>query len=406
MGLDFEDGFEHVGVHPSVRARLVFSWKGLVFPRSVAPFGLCTTPGEFCNLVEFLLECLRRYFKGRLEVINQVDDLSLAFLDPGLTEEEVIEFIESFGWSLNKKKTQHLSRVPVHIGVEWYLDFALMVLPKPKQEKYRAKVDFFLAKKMTVPATLKEVESLCGSLQYVAYIDTTQRPHLRILYKFQAAFKKPGATRKLMEKEIRCLEHWRRYLSQPTIAASFKAPPPEADILIATDASEKGLGILIVPPSSPPIPSLSLPQQKLTAAYPLEEGWKKTLGGYIGNAEAWAVEVAVEILILSSFRNLSILILCDNDNFVKAWAKGWSRNALVNLSILRLSELSCLAGNNIRIEYIESAKNPADPVSRFEPVEGALPFPSTSLPKAPYGTVGGRSPAEQRSYLAELVEKE
>lgn len=389
-GGDFEDGFEHVGVHPTVRARLVLSWRGKIWIRSVAPFGLSTTPGEFGNLVDCTLEILRAHFKGRLSVINQVDDLSLAFLDPSLSLEEVVEFLSSLGWRLNILKTKPKSRSPLHIGVIWHLDTAIKQLPEEKKQKYLAKVDDALAKKKTVPLSLKQVESIVGCLQYVAMIVKAKRPLLRQLYRFRSHYKKKGALRHWNDKELRVLEKWRTFLAQDVVSASFASPPSPSPLEIAVDASKRALGIWIKQPSSVP----SLPSLPFIAAFPLAPGWDNEAETYIGNAEAWAVEAAVEVAIKMGLRDVELTVLSDSDNVIKCWAKGWSRNALLNLSISRLMEITAVAGIFLRIVYVPSADNPADPVSRLVPVPNTLPLPPLYLPEAPHGTVGGRDPNE------------
>jgi hypothetical protein len=78
--------------------------------------------------------------------------------------------------------------------------------------------------------------------------------------------------------------------------------------------------------------------------------------------------VALELLILNldslSLHDSHLLIHSDNQGVIEAYKKGRSRNFEVNLSIRRSGPILLANNLSISIQYIESIRNPADPISR------------------------------------------
>ncbi|GAA5842649.1 hypothetical protein JCM5353_008002 [Sporobolomyces roseus] len=388
LGLDFRNGFEHIGVGLDARRRLCLYDEGYVWVREVAPYGLRTTPGEFGNLVDATKMIMRSKFPGRLDVINQVDDLSIAFVDPALEVEEVTGLLEELKWDLNEDKTQPLSRNPVHDGVEWDLDGCIMALPEEKRQKYYAKVVRVLnfGKDKGVPLQL--TESLVGSLQYVCRILPHHRTHLRPLYRFRTSYTSDyrDATRQLDNSQLNCLEWWRVTLLE-RIQSSFSLPPPLFKGVFASDASNSSIGIWVQREQQDG--SLEIPRY---VKFDLSEDWRGKFEAYIGNAEAWAVETLVETLVKMGAKDCSLRLLCDNTNVVEAWSKGWSRNALLNLSIYRINQVASAFNLHIILQYIPSLENPSDPISRNDYPMNSLPLPPHHLPFPSPGCIGGSKP--------------
>ncbi len=72
----------------------------------------------------------------------------------------------------------------------------------------------------------------------------------------------------------------------------------------------------------------------------------------------------VYTLIVIGVCDASVLVHSDNQGIIGAFGKGCSRNLMINLCIQRA--ITAFGGNNIHLSlsYIESALNPADPISR------------------------------------------
>ncbi|GAA5965096.1 hypothetical protein JCM10213_001379, partial [Rhodosporidiobolus nylandii] len=207
------------------------------------------------------LEGVNRHFKGKVVAISHMDDCSFAILDPSITMEDVIKVIESFGWTLNPKKTEPPSRRPTHIGCVWDLDSKVVSLKEEKRFKYAKKVRVALKNGTNRPNTLTEIESLVGSLQYCAFIKKDLCPRLRLMYRFRAAYKSRfGPGRKFRHNEITALKEWLSILESGPVAASFADLPSPLDGIFASDASNDALGVFIKLPADP---------SPLVSAFPL-----------------------------------------------------------------------------------------------------------------------------------------
>jgi hypothetical protein len=396
LDLDKKAAFEVIPIHPSVRHRLIIMHRDEAYIRKNAPFGLRTTPGAFCQLEECTIELLHAQFDNRVRAINAMDDLTITIFDPSITDEEVINFIESLGWILNRDKTQWGSRSVVYFGLRWDLDTQTKTLPDPKQEKYALKIETELARGTTTSVDLETFESLLGSLQYLARILPETRPHLRLLYRFRNSFDSRLTKRKYRQNEIRELKYWKSILARDSISSSFAPAPDPFEGTFACDASNLALGIFI-----------ETGGEKMTASFSLSEDWRnKFEGAYIGNAEAWAVEGLLEAIVRLGGGGHSVTILCDNTNVVEAWSKGWSRNVLLNSSLLRIFQLLFLYKIRLYLQYIPSEQNPADEVSRSLPFD-VHSFPDPSLrPNAPPGTRNGPDPFSTTTKTIESKDSE
>ncbi|GAA5853664.1 hypothetical protein JCM8547_007402 [Rhodosporidiobolus lusitaniae] len=216
--------------HPSIRSRLVFHLDYKFFVQVAAPFGLQSTPGEFGALVDLTIEILEAHFGGRVRALNHSDGLTIAILDPSLTEADVIAFIESLGWRLNKQKTEHASRSPTHIGCVWDVNPLVVTVKEEKRYKYAEKVKA-LIKKGTSEGDLK--------------------PYLRLLYRFRASTRFHNALRSLRQNEISNLRFWRILLLSGPISSSSADDPPPLQCYLACDASNSALGFYIKDESFP-----------------------------------------------------------------------------------------------------------------------------------------------------------
>jgi hypothetical protein len=337
FGLDFESGFEHLDIHPSVRHRLLFHHDGSVWVKNAATFGLRSTPGEFGVAVETLIAFVEQHFEGRVKVIHHVDDLSVAVLDPSISIEDVVKFIEGFGWQINPDKTEPLSRQPVHVGCVWDVDALLVWIKEEKRAKYLAFVVELIRRGTVEPLKLREVNSLIGYLQYCAFVRRSLRHLLAPLYRFRCGYsERPYASRHLRHNEVTVLKKWRDILSAGPISSSFADVPPPVKGMVASDASNIGIGGYFAFEDEDLLPNPAF------FSIPLLEGWQSLnrieLGteAIISNAEAWGVEAAIEVVLKLGVRSRTVIIKFDNTTFVDGWKKGWSRSTRNNAAIARL----------------------------------------------------------------------
>lgn len=384
MGLDFKSGFHHIPIAPRQRRHFCLSWDDGIFVRKVASFGGATTPGIFGQLVDASKLMLHDTFGARLRVVNQVDNLAVAFVDAALSETAVVRALHGLGLELNTAKTAPRSRTPTHNGITWNLDTLTMEVPAAKAEKYLGRVRALLKRGAKAPCGLDEWETLTGSLQYVAQVLKHHRPRLRVLYNFRKNYtlNNPYATHRVLERELRCLTEWEAILSAPSLRAGFSLPTRGFPLSLYSDACSSGLGIFACDPGDAHAPPYA-------AHWRFIDGWMATFDTWIFAGEAWGVEVAVDLAVALGAEQCALHILCDNTVVVQGWAKGWSGNPMTNASFARLFDTQRTHGLTIRLTYVESALNLADAPSRGElpPVRAVMP----QVP-APMGTYRGCEP--------------
>jgi hypothetical protein len=98
-------------------------------------------------------------------------------------------------------------------------------------------------------------------------------------------------------------------------------------------------------------------------AWRLRGDWRSKTR-HIGWLEGVALEFLIYAIEQQKLHDVHLRVHSDNMGVIGAFDKGRSRNADVNLSIRRSALV--LAAHNITLDltYIESACNPADPISR------------------------------------------
>lgn len=352
MGRDFKDGFHHIPVHPKSRPHLCLSRKGKIFVRKVAGFGVSTTPGIFGNLVDATLELLTLELSPRVKCHNQVDDWIVIRFEANVEKEEVLERVDNLGWLTHPvdKKGFDWTRSFRHIGIDWNLDEGTQTLPEEKRVKYLQRTKDLKASHGNQGFNLKEVESLVGSLQYVAQTRRDWRSFMRPLYPLRNAFSSDFERKKFLHQDqLEVINTWIDLLSLPLIQSSFISPPLLQDIDFSSDASNLGLGIVA---------------GRFAEFFQLPENWNKESENNIGVAEAWAVEWLLEAAVKLGFRDKRIIFKCDNTGVIGAWEKGWCRNKKINDSIKRMCVVQQEHHIEVVLVYVESEENPADPVSR------------------------------------------
>jgi len=144
------------------------------------------------------------------------------------------------------------------------------------------------------------------------------------------------------------LSWWLHKLDDGSVTRTLRPHGPLQDLHLFVDASTTwGIGIII---------------RDRWASFQLSPNWK-----IAGRDIFWLKMIAIELLVYFleelGFHNCCLLIHSDNQGTIGALDKGCSPNSHINLSVrctyLIFSHLSI----SPEIIYIESAANPADPIS-------------------------------------------
>jgi hypothetical protein len=203
---------------------------------------------------------------------------------------------------------------------------------------------------------------LHGTLVHITFIFPDGSSRLPVFSNFMTGYKgNTFRTLHLSESFLRGLSWWRTKLSDPT---AFRQLHPIAclqDLDLFVDASTSwGIGIII---------------GEFWHAFQLVDNWKQP-GHDICWLESLAIEFLTYFLRQLGHSNSHLLIHSDSDGAMGAHNKHRSPNIPINLAVRRTYAVlaECIIVPSFK--YIESALNPADPISRGEsgsPVRTWLP---------------------------------
>ena len=255
-----------------------------------------------------------------------------------------------------------------YLGFLWDLTQKQVSLPDEKRLKYLAKVEAFFAKvNAGEPVTQEECMAVNGTLSHITFIYPQGRAYLPSLSSFISTFHdRPGSARLHTRPSIRSdMAWWVNTLQQPNLSRSLQ-PRVLHKLDVATDASTSwGIGVII---------------GNLFDAWKLAEGWKADSRD-ISWAEMIAVELAIRHVERMGVVDCDVLIHCDNQGVIGAFARGSSRNFQVNNSIRRAEVIGMAHNVHFILEYVRTEQNPADPVSRGAPGAHLSRLPSIVLPE-------------------------
>lgn len=242
---DIQSAFRLMPIRSQDHPLLGFSWQDKYYYDVCLPMGAASS----CSLFDCFsssLEWISKVKLGIKEIIHILDD----FLFTTQTEELGKASLGAFksmcrilGVPLAVEKTFDPATIMAFVGIE--LDTILMEarLPPDKLEKCRTQIGAFLKKKK---ATLREIQSLIGLLQFTTCVVVPGRPFLRRLIDLTVGLSKPSH-RHWINKETKAdLLVWSTFLAQYNGRSFFfKETVYSADSLhLTTDSSKIGFGLV------------------------------------------------------------------------------------------------------------------------------------------------------------------
>lgn len=221
--LDLKDAYLQCPLDEESRKCCVINTHKGLFQYQRLAFGISSAPAIFQRLMEKILN-------GIEGVVVYLDDITVT----GKTDEEhlerlklVLERLVKYGLRLKREKCEFLKPSIRLLG---RIVDSNGVHTDPK------KVEAIL--QMPDPKSLKELEVFLGMVQYYAkYI-----PHLATLAAPLNSLKSKGARWKWGNEEKKATRLIREALASAEVLAHFN---PEIEVVLATDASEYGLGAVI-----------------------------------------------------------------------------------------------------------------------------------------------------------------
>ncbi|CEL58537.1 hypothetical protein RSOLAG1IB_12143 [Rhizoctonia solani AG-1 IB] len=360
---DVDAAYRQMPIHTDDLPHIIVHWDNQCYVDFRVPFGAGSSNGIFARCGDSMALMYAR--RGFGHILKWVDDFLFIQFPPnssgGVNPEifssvdAIYKFADRLGWPWKRSKTAPFDSVFTYLGFLWDISARRVSIPCKKREKYHARIQSWLS---SPKVTLRDTQTLIGSLVHCALVVPEGRPKLAGLIAFSASFSHAYSQRFIRkspdQRALESVQWWLRTLQIKGVGCQIQSPPPPARLEIFTDASTShGLGVII---------------GSEWGAWGLKDGWKKH-GRDIGWAEVIAVELAVIWLIQIGHHNTSITINCDNQGVVYAWKASRSRNSQQNGAIERIMA-QCMAHDIwLSLEYINTNLNPADRPSRGkEPV--------------------------------------
>ncbi|PAV17898.1 reverse transcriptase ribonuclease H [Pyrrhoderma noxium] len=273
------------------------------------------------------------------------------------TEQDIDQLSTRLGLPWKAEKTTPFSSQGTYLGFIWNLDNRTVSLLPAKQNKYIQCIKEWLSR---THHNLLQVQSLYGKLLHVTYIVPEGRLYLTGFERMVPTFhSKPNQPHRPVKCIADDLQWWLTVLTQNTITRSIPQFTSFTPLLAFSDASNKGLGLVI---------------NNCWAAFSFSKTFRQR-----NRDIAWAEAVAVELLLLAldyfPLTTKRIILNCDNTVVSEGWKIGRSRNRFVNDVFKRISKHLQPRHLQLQIQYVASQDNPADPPSRLlTPNLPHLPF--------------------------------
>lgn len=356
-----EAAFRTVPVDPRHKPFIVVNFEGFWLDH-VHPFGCASSGGNHGEIADFTIDCWKALGVG--PALKWVDDF-VVFASPRSGSGTAGDpFAYPYDLSRIKSLLAPL-RIPWHptkgqefrttfdyVGFHWDISSREVSLSQEKRLKFKNRTDLFLASFKTAPASLDDAMTLNGSLSHIAFVYPHARAYLPNLCAFIADFKgNRFSTRHPSHSLLSDLRWWSNLLDNPSWTRSLRPPTVVLDLGIWVDASTSwGIGLI-------------WGNGDHWDAWQVREGWRGP-GRDIGWLEAVAVELAILTMVDQGIRDAQVLINSDNQGVIGACDKGRGNNFQVNFSIRRNNVLFLNSNLSICLNFVESEKNLADPISR------------------------------------------
>ena len=356
--MDIESAFRNIPILPQHKPFLVVRLPGdpaRFFIDHVCSFGVASGTGLQAQVMDAIVDILTA--AGIKHIKVWVDDMISFRFPNNPTKPAWQEWTYSYDVDTIFRLTKDLG-VPwkpgkcfeyadriVYVGFLWNLRERSVSLTDEKRLKYIEKLDNFRNTAGTNRAvSQQEAMKIHGALSHTTFVYTNGRAYLTNLSTFIASMDGPEPLPAAVNRD---LSWWQDLLRIPRARTLTDRSKHTSDVWV--DASTTwGIGIII---------------DNKWDAWELVQDWKSR-GRDIGWAEMIALELACLYLEALGYSNTNVVVHCDNTGVIGAYLKGKSGNAQSNLSIRRMAVVCSAVNLGLLPEYVESAKNLADQISR------------------------------------------
>lgn len=354
--MDLKNAFRNLPVHPRDFHLLGFTFmenfyfdKALVFGASIS----CAIFERFARFLEF---CVKSKMSSG-ELIHYLDDYlggNLCYASCKSNMQIFQEVMSELGVPLAEEKTEGPTEILVFLGLLLNSKDMTVRIPSEKIAQIREKILYVLSKQKV---TLKEMQSLIGSLNFCCRAIAMGRPFCRRLIDKTCGLTKPFHHLRITQGIRRDLQMWLHFFQRHNGISVFhdRLWLSNADVQLFTDsAGGVGLGF-----------GIYFQGHWCQAKWPMD--WHVSgITDSITVLELFPIVVAM-FLWGSELKNKRILFNCDNLAVVHILNKLTSKSEHV-MCLVRLMTLRCLQQNVIiKASHLEGAKNLiCDSLSRFQ----------------------------------------
>ncbi|KAL9977320.1 hypothetical protein ACROYT_G014710 [Oculina patagonica] len=230
--LDIKAAFRNIPVHPTDWELLGMKWQGLYFFDMVLPFGLRSAPflfDQFSSALEWIIQ----HKLNVPQVIHILDDFFIALPPPrshcATALCKVLHLFTELDIPIAPGKTFSPSTSLEFMGI--LLDSHTMEARLPQDKLTRTK-QALLQWSLKKSATLRDLQSLIGTLQFACRVIAPGRPFLQRIIHLTKGLKLPhwhiklnAGFRKDIKMWIEFLEHWNGMVRFHTLAPTASPTP-------------------------------------------------------------------------------------------------------------------------------------------------------------------------------------
>lgn len=356
---DLENAYKQIPIHPNDFELLGFMIDNMYYYDKTLPFGLSYS----CNLFEKFSSALQWILETKFSVIHCVhildDFLFLSEPHSPKCYSALLAFYQlakDIGLPIKSEKTVYPTTTLIFLGLELdTLNFEVQ-LPQDKLTQLKAEIKKFQARRS---ATLKELQSLIGMLNFACSVVPPGRTFLRRLIDLTIGLKKPYHHRRLNLQAQADLHAWGVFLNQFNGKGFFPSgiTHSSSSLHFFTDASNAGFGCTF------------------RTKWFYSEFSSEWLKYHISVREFLPIVIALELWV-HLLKNCTVVLHSDNMAVVHVINKNTSKDPHLMQLMRRLMILSLQHNIHFHAKHIQGISNTAaDLLSRLQVKEFKARFP-------------------------------
>ena len=348
---DVKKAFRILPIHPEDRHLFVFVWRGMFYVDLAVEMG-CSSSCQIFEAFSCAIDWIAQTKLG-LRTVHILDDFLIASISKQIGEQDLQSFLSmcaDIGVPMAPEKTFPPDTIMSFVGYEIDTVQEQVRLPVDKIRKCLTEIQNVLSK---ARATLKQIQSIAGLLNFACGVILPGRPFLRRLFDLTIGVRAPHFKIRITQGVKEDLRVWARFLEHHNGKCFFLSSRvlTDRDLHLFTDASGTiGFGAVF-------------------GDLWFQGRWSRWwLTQNITLLELYPIVVAIETW-GDRLENKQVMLHTDNQALVSVLQNHTSKEPLVMVLVRRLV-LHCLQRNLVvRARHILGKENiAADALSRFQMV--------------------------------------